>query len=100
MAGGLDRTRRDSYPSRYGTTGVERKSNVQLDAKLRDHRLRQLARVEVGRLQQDIQWRTWLGSLSLLGDGLFHMRLRHSQEKHIVPGYRPRGIITCASDDP
>jgi hypothetical protein len=39
MAGGLDRTRRDSYPSRYGTTEAERKSNVQLDAKLRAHLL-------------------------------------------------------------
>ncbi len=39
MAGGLDRTRRDSYPSRCGTIGVKRKSNVQLDAKLRAHLL-------------------------------------------------------------
>jgi hypothetical protein len=39
MVGGLDRTRRDSYPSRCGTIGVKRKSNVQLDAKLRAHLL-------------------------------------------------------------
>jgi hypothetical protein len=39
MAGGLDRTRRDSYPSRYGTTEAERKSNVQVDAKLHAHLL-------------------------------------------------------------